>query len=1095
MNTAAAVASISKPFIERPVATTLLTIGLGLAGAIAFLGLPVSALPQVDLPTIAVQANLPGASPETMASTVATPLERSLGRIAGVTELTSSSSLGSTRITLQFDLNRDIDGAARDVQAALNAARALLPTGLPSNPTYRKVNPADAPIMVLAMTSDTRSPGDLYDLASTVVAQKLSQVEGVGQVTVGGSSLPAVRVELNPVALAHAGLSPEQVRTAIANTNVDRPKGAVEDGARRWQILANDQARTAAQYIPTVVAYQNGAAIRLGDVATVTDSVQDVRNAGLANGKPAILMILSRQPNANIIETVGRIRAVLPQLRASIPATINLDIMLDRTPTIRASLREVERTLIIAIVLVALVTYAFLGNWRASLIPVVAVPVSLLGTFGVMFFFNYTLDTLSLMALTIATGFVVDDAVVVLENITRHVEHGERPVAAALKGAREVGFTVLAMSVSLVAAFIPILFLGGLIGRLFREFAVTLAAAVFVSLIVSLTATPMMASQLLRTRAGAAATGFAAHTERWFEAMKDGYRRSLDWSLGHARLIVLTLVGTVALAFVLFVQLPKNLLPQQDTGRLVGNIQADQSISFQAMKAKLTHFEDVVKADPAVDNVVAFTGGGQRNGGFMFVALKPVAERKGTADDVINRLRYPLTHEPGASLYLQSAQDIRTGGRASNAQYQFTLQADSLDELRAWEPKLRATMASLPELADVNTDAQDKGLQTSLTIDRDQASRLGITMRTIDSVLYDWYGQRQVATIYNPLNQYFVIMEAAPQFLQDPGSLGVVYLPGSGGNSSGGGTTTTSSTFGGIVAGTASVSGNTLTSSTIISGVGVNASTTALAVGPARSASQVPLSAIAKFAPTNTALAVNHQGQFAASTISYNLPPGVSMSQASAAVDRAFAKLGAPSSVRGGYQGTAKTFQDSLLTLPLLIYAALITMYLVLGILYESTVHPITILSTIPSAGVGAFLALLVLRFDFTLIAAIGVLLLIGIVKKNAIMMIDVALVLERDEGLDSRTAILRAAVQRFRPIMMTTVAALAGAVPLAISTGDGAELRQPLGIAIVGGLLLSQLLTLYTTPVVYLYIDRFRLRALRWRRSLAAPAPALENR
>jgi multidrug efflux pump len=949
--------------------------------------------------------------------------------------------------------------------------------------------------MVLAMTSDTRSPGDMYDLASTVVAQKLSQVEGVGQVTVGGGSLPAVRVELDPVALAHAGLSPEQVRTAIANTNVDRPKGSIEGGTHRWQILANDQARTAADYIPTVIAYQKGAATRLGDVATVIDSVQDVRNAGLANGKRAILLILSRQPNANIIETVGRIRAVLPQLRASVPATISLDIMLDRTPTIRASLREVERTLVIAIVLVALVTYAFLGTWRASLIPVVAVPVSLLGTFGVMYFCNYTVDTLSLMALTVATGFVVDDAVVVLENITRHVELGEQPVEAALKGAREVGFTVLAMSVSLVAAFIPILFLGGLIGRLFREFAVTLAAAVFVSLIVSLIATPMMASQLLRARTGAPTTGFAARAERLFEAMKDGYGRSLDWALGHGLLVVLTLVATVILFFCMFVVLPKGFLPQQDTGRLVGNIQADQSISFQAMQAKLTHFEDIVKADPAVDNVVAFTGGGQRNGGFMFVALKPVADRKGTADDVINRLRYPLTHEPGASLYLQSAQDIRTGGRSSNAQYQFTLQADSLDDLRAWEPKLRATLASLPELADVNTDAQDKGLQTTLTIDRDQASRLGLTMRTIDSVLYDWYGQRQVATIYNALNQYYVIMEAAPQFLQDPGSLGVVYLPGSGGNSSGGGTTTTSSSFGGIVAGTAAVSGNTLTSSTINSGVGVNASTTALAVGPAQSSSQVPLSAIAKFAPTNTALAVNHQGQFAASTISYNLPPGVSLSQASAAIDRAFAKLGAPTGVRGSYQGTAKTFQDSLSTVPLLIVIALVTMYLVLGILYESIVHPITILSTIPSAGVGALLALLVLRFEFTLIAAIGLLLLIGIVKKNAIMMIDVALVLEREEGLDSRAAIQRAAVQRFRPIMMTTVAALAGAVPLAISTGDGAELRQPLGIAIVGGLLVSQLLTLFTTPVVYMYLDRFRLWALSLRHSLQPATPALENR
>jgi multidrug efflux pump len=1033
-----AASSLSRPFIERPVATTLLTIGIALAGCLAYFGLPVSALPQIDFPTISVQASLPGASPETMAATVATPLERSLGRIAGVNEMTSSSSLGSTRITLQFELDRDIDGAARDVQAAINAARALLPTALPSNPTWRKVNPADAPIMVIAMTSATHSLGEIYDVASTVVGQTLSQVEGVGQVTVGGGSLPAVRVELDPLALAHAGISPEQVRTAIAAANVDRPKGAVEAGSRRWQILANDQARTAAEYLPTIVAYQNGAAIRLGDIASVTDSVQDVRNSGIANGKPAILLILNRQPNANIVETVARVRAALPQLQAAIPGTMNLDVMVDRTPTIRASLREVERTLIIAILLVTLVTYAFLADWRASFISVVVVPVSLLGTCAVMYFCRFSLDTFSLMALTVATGFVVDDAVVVLENITRHVDAGMAPLAAALRGAREVGFTVVAMSLSLVAVFIPILFMGGLQGRLFREFAVTLAAAIGVSLLVSLTATPMMASRLLRSRHERPPSRFGALTERWFGDLKAGYGRTLEWALDHRQLVFWGLVGTVMINIALYVLVPKSFLPQQDTGRLVGSVQGDQSLSFQAMTEKVQKFVQVVRSDPAVDNVVAFTGGGQRNSAFMFVALKPVSERKVSADAVINRLRKPLTSEPGAALYLQSAQDIRFGARGSNAQYQYTLQADSLDDLRAWEPKVRAALGEVPELADVNTDAQDKGLQTTLTVDRDAAARVGLNVRTVDAVLYDWFGQRQVATIYNPLNQYHVVMEAAPRFLQNAESLRGVYLPG--------------------VAG-----------------------------------AQVPLMSVAKYGPTNTPLAVNHQGQFAASTISYNLAPNRAMSEATKAIDATFARLGVPTNVRGSHQGTAKLFQSSSGSIVWLILAAILAMYLVLGMLYESTLHPLTVLSTLPSAGVGALLALLALRFDFTLIALIGVLLLIGIVKKNAIMMIDVAIALERESGLDPRTAILEACLRRFRPILMTTVAALAGAVPLAFGAGDGAEMRQPLGITIVGGLVLSQLLTLYTTPIVYLLLDRARVRWLARRRSSVAPV-ALES-
>jgi multidrug efflux pump len=995
------------------------------AGALAFRTLPVSPLPQVEFPTIAVTASLPGASPETMAATVATPLERSLGRIAGVTEMTSSSSLGNTRVVLQFELSRDIDGAARDVQAAINAARTLLPSGLPSNPIYRKVNPADAPILILALTSETLTQGQMYDAAATVLAQKLSQVEGVGQVTIGGSSLPAVRVELNPHALYKYGIGPEDVRQAIVATNVNRPKGMVEEGDRHWLILANDQAKRAAEYLPLVIAYRNNAPVRLSDVAEVVDSVQDLRNAGSSNGKPSVLCIIYRQPGANMIETVDRVRDLLPVLRASIPSAIDLEVMIDRTPTIRGSLRETERTLVLSVLLVILVVFLFLKNWRATLIPAAAVPVSLVGTFAAMYLLGYSLNNLSLMALIIATGFVVDDAIVVLENVSRRIEQGDPPFKAALEGAKEVGFTVLSMSLSLIAVFIPILLMGGIVGRLFREFAVVLSVATLISLVVSLTLTPMMCAGLLRREQHAGHGRLWHWSERVYQMFLKSYEVTLGWALRHGIVVMLILAATVALNFYLYVAVPKGFFPQQDTGRLIGTIQADQGISFQAMRDKLARFIEIVREDPAVVNVVGFSGGGSqfggRNTGSMFVSLKPLSERQISADRVIARLRFALAREPGAQLYLFPTSDIRVGGRQSASQYQFTLLADELDELRKWEPRVRAMMQGLDEIADVSSDRQDKGVQTSLVIDRDTATRLGVTTRMIDATLNDNFGQRIVSTIYNPLNQYRVIMEAAPEYWQSPEALKSVYVASS-------------------------------------------------------SKAQVPLAALSRYEITNTPLSIAHHGAFVAATISFNLPPEVSLSTATRAILEGMDRIGVPKSVHGTFQGTARAFQRSLENQPWLILAALVAVYLVLGILYESVVHPITILSTLPSAGVGAILALIVFGSELNIISLIGVILLIGIVKKNAIMMIDFALEAQRTRGLAPEKAILRACLLRYRPIMMTTMAALLAAVPLMLALGEGAEVRRPLGIAIVGGLVVSQLLTLYTTPVVYLYLDRVRI-------------------
>ena len=1006
-------------FIHRPVATILLSVAITLCGILGFRLLPVAPLPQVDFPVIMVSASLPGASPETMASSVATPLERSLGRIAGVNEMTSSSSLGSTRIILEFTFDRDINGAARDVQAAINAAQSLLPSGMPSRPTYRKANPSDAPVMILTLTSDTYSQGELYDFASTQLAQTIAQIDGVGDVDVGGSSLPAVRVGLNPQALFNQGVSLDDVRSAINSANVRQPQGALEDETRRWQVQTNDELKTAAEYQPLIIHYNNGAAVRLGDVASITDSVQDVRNAGMTNAKPAILLMIRKLPEANIIQTVDSIRAKLPELQTLIPAAIDLQIAQDRSPTIRASLEEVEQTLIISVALVILVVFVFLRSGRATLIPAVAVPVSLIGTFAAMYLCGFSLNNLSLMALTIATGFVVDDAIVVLENISRHLEAGMKPLQAALQGTREVGFTVLSMSLSLVAVFLPLLLMGGLPGRLLREFAVTLSVAIGISLLVSLTLTPMMCGWMLKSsapREQSRKRGFG----RVLVALQQSYATSLQWVLRHTRMVGVVLLATIALNVWLYISIPKTFFPEQDTGVLMGGIQADQSISFQAMRGKLQDFMKIIRDDPAVDNVTGFTGGSRVNSGMMFITLKPRAERQQTAQQVIDRLRLKLAKEPGANLFLMAVQDIRVGGRQANASYQYMLLSDDLAALREW--KIRKALATLPQLADVNSDQQDNGAEMSLTYDRDTMSRLGIDVEAANSLLNNAFGQRQISTIYQPMNQYKVVMEVDPRYTQDISALDKMFVINSDGKA-------------------------------------------------------IPLSYFAKWQPANAPLSENHQGLSAASTVSFNLPTGASLSEATEAINRTMTQLGVPSTVRGSFAGTAQVFQDTMNSQVILIIAAIATVYIVLGMLYESYVHPLTILSTLPSAGVGALLALELFNAPFSLIALIGLMLLIGIVKKNAIMMVDFALEAQRNGKLTPEEAIFQACLLRFRPIMMTTLAALFGALPLVLSAGDGSELRQPLGITIVGGLVVSQLLTLYTTPVVYLFFDRLRMR------------------
>ncbi len=1015
--------NISEVFIKRPVATSLLTLGIVLAGVIAVRHLPVSPLPQVDFPTISVSASLPGADPETMATSVAAPLERQLGHIAGVTEMTSVNNRGATGIILQFDLDRNIDGAARDVQAAINAARGYLPPNLPSNPTYRKVNPSDAPILIIALTSDTLTKPQMYDAASTIMAQKLSQVKGVGQVFVGGSALPAVRVELNPLALSQYGISLETVRGVLSSTNANRPKGELAKNDKMWEIQTNDQLFTAKEYEPTIITYKAGAAVRLPDIAQVVDSVEDIRQAGYVNGKPSVFLVIFRQPGANIIETVDNIQNLLPQLKAAIPEAIDLSTVVDRTPPIRSSLRNVEESLVASGILVILVVFWFLRNARATLIPALAILVSIVGTFAVMYLFGYSLDNLSLMALTIATGFVVDDAIVVLENVTRYREKGDSPLQAAFSGTKEISFTVLSMSLSLIAVFIPILLMGGMVGRLFREFAVTLSAAVMVSLVVSLSVTPMMCATLLKPEEPHKRGVFYHTSERIFNWMHSSYELSLAWALRHSRFMIILMLLTILTSIALLVTVPKGFFPEQDSGRLSGGVQADQHISFQAMEQKLLQIVNIIKGDPDVVYVTGFTGGGgsTTNTARMFITLQQFGKRKATAMQVIARLRKKLSLVAGAPTFLAPVQDLRIGGRIGNALYQYSLMGDNVTELNKWGQRVLQKMRSLPQLADVSSDQQDKGLQATLVIDRDTASRLGVTPQVLDSTLYDAFGQEQVSVMYTLLNQYHVVMEVEPRFWQRPETLRAIYVPTSGG-------------------------------------------------------SLVPLNTFTHYEPTTTSLAVNHQGQFPAVTISFNLASGVALGDAVKLIENNIRQMRLPENIRGNFAGTAQAFQASLANEPFLILAALVTVYIVLGILYESYIHPITILSTLPSAGVGAVLAILISRSDLNIIALIGMVLLIGIVKKNGIMMIDFALEVERKEGKSSEEAIYQACLLRFRPIMMTTMAALLGALPLAVGGGSGSELRRPLGVSIVGGLIFSQMLTLYTTPVMYLYLDRFSL-------------------
>jgi hydrophobe/amphiphile efflux-1 (HAE1) family protein len=1032
--------SISAPFIRRPIATSLLAAALLLAGTVAYSQLPMAPLPRVDFPAINVSASLPGASPETMASAVATPLERRFGRIAGINEITSSSTLGNTSITLQFDLERDVDAAARDVQAAINAAAAELPTDLPSRPNYRKVNPADTPILILSLTSDTVPLPQVFDAAITILAQKISQVHGVGQVTVGGGQQPAVRVQVDPSALAGVGLTLEDVRTALGLATLDQPKGNLNGSTQARSVAANDQLFDANAFRPLVIAQSGNAIVRLGDVATVFDDVQDDRTAAWTNGVRSVLIIVRRQPGANIIDTNDRVKAILPSLMSSVSPALKVEVALDRTQTIRGSVRDVEKTLVLSVFLVVLVVFVFLRSFRATAIPSVAVPLSLVSTFGVMYLLGYSVNNLSLMALTIATGFVVDDAIVVTENIARYVELGETPMAAAFKGAKQIGFTIVSMTVSLLAVFIPILLMRGVVGRLFREFAVTLSVAIAVSMVVSLTLTPMMCARLLghsKKKPGR----LYLWSERVFEGMISYYGRGLHWVLGHTNLMLGVVGLAMALTVVLFILIPKGLFPQQDNGLLIGTSDAPQDVSFYTMRNRQKAVDDVVQTSPDVAHAVAFIGGGgTTNTGNVFIDLKPRPPRKLTADEVITWLRPKVSQVQGIALYLQAAQDVRIGGRSSRTQYQYTLQAADLDVLRTWAPRLFAEMLKMPDLRDVATDQQTNGLQLSVSIDRDTASRLGISAKAVDQTLYDAYGQEQVAITYTQLNQYRVVLEVKPEFLQSPDGLDSLYIR---------------SAAGGLV----------------------------------------PLGAITSRHPSTVPLAINHQGQFPAITLSFNLAPGKSLSDAVAAIQKAKESIGMPASVIGGFQGTAQAFQDSLASQPLLILLALFTVYIVLGVLYESYVHPITILSTLPTAGVGALLALMLCHVEFSIIALIGIILLIGIVKKNAIMMIDFAIEAERDEGLSPKEAIFKASLLRFRPIMMTTLAALLGALPLALGTGLGAELRRPLGISIVGGLLFSQVLTLFTTPVIYLALDRFSRHRKQWKKPApiegAAPAPS----